>query len=197
MHNKHDYDAIKQLTSYLHGGHGMTYDSENWGGCQFTTDSLGGTLELTDYMDKSAGTIVNCADQAAAVLPLARLVGIPANYKRLSPFGFIPECDLVGRGNTNNPFWLSHAPPLAKVAGADAVQPDRDPFGWHAFVQCATTGGGAKTRIYDACVGPHLGTEDFNTYYNNAHDDSTADEDLQDSEAPHAGLVNGSVTDLN
>ena len=156
--------------------------------------------ELPKYMTRGNGATVNCYDQAGAVCTIARLIGIPACYKFLQPFGYIPTLNLVGRGNCNNPFYLSYTPNLNKVAGSNStrftVGDRRDPFGNHAFVECATTGGGAKTRIYDACAGPSSGTHAFSDYYTNSHDASTPDEAADASSDPGSDLQGGAVSEL-
>jgi hypothetical protein len=190
-----DFPAAVQLTTFLFSAHGLVYDSAGWGAAHYTSSPLGGTFDLTGYVAKTSG-FVNCFDQAAALCAFAGVVGIAACYKYLNPFGFIPTCNLVGCGSTNNPFWLSTTPPKAKIAGADDVQTLRDPFSCHAFIECYATHGGARWRIYDACVGPWLGTDEFVDYYETAHDASSGAEENWDDDPPYLGLTDGGVSVL-
>ncbi|MGI6303917.1 MAG: hypothetical protein ACOX52_23140 [Verrucomicrobiota bacterium] len=175
--NKNDSDALAAITSYLHTGHGLTYHI-NSGAPAYASSSLGGTMDLTGYIDKSSGNTINCYDQASGVFSLGRLLGIGVEYRYMDPFGYINTVNLVGEGNCNNPFYPLTAG--GKIAGADDVYPDRSGFGNHAF---AKYGG----NIYDACAGPHTGTRTEAQYVS----------DTVDSSTPAEAAVAGDTTDIN
>ena len=168
--------ALSQLTSYLHNGHGMTYDTTNgapgfgtFHGNQLSQDSF----NLTNYINKT-GTVVNCYDQAAAVYTLGRLLGIEVNYAYMNKFGYINTVNLVGVGNCNNPFYVGKPSPYnVPVVGSDDT--GRTRFGNHAFAMLGD-------NVYDACA-LTLG-ELFSSYLTSAIDTST----------PAESAVAGTVT---
>jgi hypothetical protein len=143
-------DVARLVTQYCHSSHGLLYDIVS-GGAAFVTGGSGGTFQLMNYIT-GASHMVNCYDQAAAVQSLSGAVGVKMNWLYLSPYGFINTTNLVGVGSCNNPFyWETNEPIL------DPEDPQRTPFGNHAF--CGLGG-----KIFDACAGPHGGTEDAAEY---------------------------------
>lgn len=174
---KNDTTALAAITSYLHVGHGLMYDI-NGGAPACASSNLGGTMDLTGFIDKSSGETINCYDQASGVFSLGRLLGVDVEYRYMDPFGYINTVDLVGEGSCNNPFY-----PLTtggKIAGTDDVYPDRSGFGNHAF---AKYGG----KIYDACVGPYTGIRTEAQYVS----------DNIDSSIPAEATVAGDIPDIN
>ena len=160
--------ALAAITSYLHTGHGMTYDVGG-GRAHFASGSSASSFNLTGYMSKT-GNIVNCYDQAAAVVTLGRLLGIGVNYRYMQPFGYINTTNVVGVGNCNNPFYpLLVAPYNIKIVGNDNTSPTRTAFGNHAF---ASYGG----MVYDACAGPTTGSQTEAAYVASTIDHSTSAE---------------------
>ncbi len=188
--------ALSHIAQYLHAGHGLTYDTGDVltgeaGRPKYASTNLGGTMDLTGYIDKSsqmygtAGNVINCYDQASGLYILGRLLGIPVTYRYMSRFGYINTVDLVGEGSCNNPFY-----PLTtggKVTGADEVFPVRSRFGNHAFTLL-------DGYVFDACAGPHLGTRTEAQYVADTVDRSTP------AEAAFAGgttnISSGAVTDF-
>lgn len=178
-------DAMAHITHYLHDsnsitGHGLTYDI-NGGSPQY---KLGPTFHLSSYMTKTAGNVVNCYDQAGGVTTCSRLLGIASEYVFMgyrfptatnSRFGYILATDLVGIGQCNNPFYPTTANPANRVpllgsgGVTDLVGTNRTFFGNHAFARF----GGV---IFDACAGPHLGTETLTHYATVAIDITSVDE---------------------
>ena len=183
-------NALSHIAQYLHAGHGFTYDI-NGGRPKYASSNLGGTMDLTGYIDKSSqlygteGNVINCYDQASGVCTFGRLLGVSVTYRYMSPFGYINTVNLVGEGSCNNPFY-----PLTtggKVTGADEVAPVRSRFGNHAFTLL-------DGYVFDACAGPHLGTRTEAQYVSDTVDSSTP------AEAAVAGdtsnISSGAVTDL-
>ncbi|MCL2103488.1 MAG: hypothetical protein FWH21_00300 [Kiritimatiellaeota bacterium] len=169
------HDALSAITSYLHSGHGMSYDT-NRGATAFINLSST-TFDFTSYINPAqTNRTVNCYDQAGGVYVTSRLLGIPSefvfmglgediygNYNGKPPFGYIRAINLVGVGLCNNPFAPHATAPnnilLLNAPSGDTnlVSPNRTSFGNHAFVRY--TG-----LIYDACAGPYLGVGDLQQY---------------------------------
>ena len=126
-------------------------------------------MDLTGYMAKSSnkyktpGNVINCYDQAAAVCSFGTLLGIDVEYKYLRPFGYINTINIVGRGNSNNPFYGYYN--TSKMIGVD--DSSRSGFGNHAF---AVFNG----YVFDACAGPALGTQTEAQYMSDTIDTATA-----------------------
>ncbi len=184
-HDKDDTSALAAITNYLHAGHGLTYHT--YGGAPaYASSNLGGTMDLTGYIDKSSGNTINCYDQASGVYSLGRLLGIGVEYRYMNPFGYINTVNLVGEGNCNNPFY-----PLVsgdKITDADAVYPVRTPFGNHAFAKYGE-------NIYDATAGPHTGTRTEAQYVTDTVDSSTqAEADYPAGDT--TDISPGSVSDI-
>jgi hypothetical protein len=142
--------ALGQLTTYLHSGHGMTYDTTN--GESHFLSSTGSTFNLSNYITKTGGNTVNCYDQAAAVTALGRLLGIEVQFRYMEPFGYINTVNLVGVGSCNNPFYDNTAYSNDKIisgyTGSDGLP--RSKFSSHSFATL-------NSNIYDACAGPITG----------------------------------------
>jgi hypothetical protein len=167
--------AIAKITSYLHGGTGLVYNVEGGGSPNYidkpTGSILGGPFKLKSYLSDPAENPVNCYDQAGAIQTFAGAIGIQTQWIYSFPFGYIPgvspdtglqlpSTDLIGVGLTNNPFGT----PL--ILNWNDI--DRTFFVNHAFVMY-------NNQIYDACAGPHLGTEDLPTYLSMAIDGKSTD----------------------
>jgi len=187
-------NALAHITQFLHTGHGLTYDI-NGGENAYSSDYLGGTFQLTEYIDKTggnnvspsrAGNIVNCYDQAGGVFTLGHLFGVPVSYMFMQPFGYINTVNLIGEGNCNNPFYPLSTSGL-KIAGTNDVSPVRKGFGNHAF-------NAYDGFIFDACAGPSIGTKTAAQYVSDTVDESTP------AEAAAAGTVAnislGAITDI-
>jgi hypothetical protein len=103
------------------------------------------------------------------------------------PWGYLKStqpgpASLVGYGPCNNP--LTPPPDLILAQ----TNPLRTPFGNHAFVAY-------MSRIYDATVGPHIGTETLAQFANNSIDLSTDTERAVSPDANRNGTV--SVVEAN
>ena len=180
-------DAMSTITSHLFYDMGFRYDTGNsmshyW--------DASGKFELSNYM-AGIGNLVNCHDQAYGVATFAGLVGIKAQVTESKPFGYINTVNLVGVGPCNNPvyemaeeieYWkdeLDNQGQLVtlpktntvlrtQICSADETQ--RSFFQTHTFV------GVYDGRIFDACVGPALGTLQINDYMRSVIDYSTENE---------------------
>lgn len=164
-------DTTDTITTYCHGPHGMTYDTFRGGVGFLTIGRRGSTFALTDYMTlkgtntNAAGTVVpnmvNCYDQASAVLVFAGIMGIDGHKRYVEPFGYITTTILVGGIRSNNPFHSG----VAALSVLPQMDPRRTSFGNHEFYMDS-----ASAVVFDACAGPHLGTEDYYNYLNNSVD---------------------------
>ena len=161
-------NALKQITQHLFDGHGVSYDTVS-GKCSYVSIPypLRFTIDLTEYMRKTRGSVVNCYDQAVAVAILGRGLGVSANINYMEPFGYINIIDLVGVGYCNNPFYddadiVQHF----RIVDMDSVFPNRSFFGNHAFV---TFNG----MVFDACAGPTKGNRTIDQYISDTIDTST------------------------
>lgn len=131
----------------------------------------GGRFALSYYLAKarvsdSPGTLsrkVNCYDQAGILELLCSLgTSQPTSWLIQQPFGFIRITKLVGIVDTrnnlidvNNPFFSSNQTP----ALIDNNNRKRTWFGNHVFVGHSKPFNHQMDVIYDACAGPHTGTE--------------------------------------
>lgn len=106
---------------------------------------------------------VNCYDQAGIVqLTLSLQVGNPRDtWAYMNPCGFINKTQLIGVGQSNNPF---HRWELARRC-VDAYDPRRTSFGNHAFII-------SDDLVIDSTYGPHTGTETTQAYVSSAIDNS-------------------------
>jgi hypothetical protein len=157
---KTNEDVASKVTTYLHGSHGLTYDTMS-GAPSYGVSYNGGAFLLDSYL-KAALTVVNCYDQAGGIQSLCGAVGVYLTWYYLEPFGYLKTSNLIGVGSCNNPFFKSNGS-KALVAAAD---PKRTGFGNHAF-------GGLTDKVLDACAGPHTGTE-TKAQYVSASVDGTA-----------------------
>jgi hypothetical protein len=147
----------------------------------------GGDMALLDYI-RGVHKTVNCYDQAGAIQALCGAVGVAITWVYLEPYGYIKPTQLIGVGggaDCNNPFFMSNGSRRLMVGfDRDWEQkgislydpylrfllenqwPDRTSFGNHAF-------GAIGYNIYDACAGPHTGSESGAQYCANAIDTTT------------------------
>lgn len=149
-------DAANIITRYCHFAHRLTYDSAN----HYAYSTHGGRFCLSAYLDR-VDAFANCYDQASAVLVLCHAIGAPMIFRYASCYGFIKTTRLLGDTETNNPgFRAAKASP---IVAADSLA--RTGFCDHAF--CTLEG-----KVFDACVGPHLGELTIAEYLSAAIDGS-------------------------
>lgn len=150
-------EIVRKITRYCHSGHELTYDTKD-GNYRYGSPS-NRQFMLSQYME-GADPECNCYDQASAVQVLSAVLGVKTTWLFMLPFGYIQPADLVGVGQCNNPVFRSNnSKPLIYTIEDDfnPLKSKRQPFDTHAFCEQ-----GAK--IFDACVGPHLGTENREEY---------------------------------
>ena len=130
---------------------------------------------------------VNCSDQSYGLASLGNLSGACATPVVTHLFGFINTQNLVGVGSCNNPFYEGdlYGPrrvttngvptflnlPIPRTPICDADYVGRSFFTSHTYVI-------ANGVIFDACVGPVLGTQTHTGYLNSVIDHSTPDEEF-------------------
>jgi hypothetical protein len=130
-------------------------------------------FNLSAYIDRRFPSC-NCYDQAGAVEILLGALGIEAKYRYMEPYGYLNPTLLVGRGRTNNPFFMG------KGASAELLPQNdkrRTNFGNHAFclmeTQVESQSGQSGQVILDATVGPHLGGQTPEEYLKSSIDYAT------------------------
>jgi len=149
-----------KITRYLHGSHGLTYDTVRGASRYFK----GSSFNLKNYLIPLQPT-VNCHDQAAAIQVLMGSLGLTTDYIFLggtqtnpSPiFGFIHTTDLIGVGLCNNPFFTNSSYTNSKIVPIN--DPGRSNFFNHGFIKF-------NGKILDACAEPHTGNESPTQYLN-------------------------------
>jgi len=195
-------EAASQTTTFVHSGHGLQYETTG-GTSNYATDTLS-RFNLTRFMSKANGDIVNCYDCAGAVATMTALVGGQSKYLFMEPFGYIKKTNLIGKGDCNNPFpdsataiaslCVVGTPAAMNCAAGAACDTDclrgngRKRFKNHAFVEL-------PDKIYDACAGPHLGTEIRADYFNATADKSSAGE-MGDAGNPAMNITHDDTFDL-
>tara|TARA_R100000027_G_scaffold8954_1_gene6471 strand:+ start:39666 stop:41609 length:1944 start_codon:yes stop_codon:yes gene_type:complete len=169
-HGKADVATVSAMTSFLYSGHGLTYDV-NTGkpvyASKRTSSPYGVEMDLSGYMEKSAGNVINCYDQAAAISSLSRQLGIDVLYISMLRCGYMNIIDLIGEGACNNPFY-PNSTSGEKIVGEDLLEPDRTYFGNHAVASY-------QDKFYDAILGPITGVSE-EQYLSDVIDSSTDDE---------------------
>ena len=180
-------DTMTAITSNLFYHMGFRYDTVTSASHYWSTNQI---FELTRYMASEDG-LVNCYDQAYGVATFAGLVGVKAQLAEEEPFGYINIANLIGEGLCNNPiygkteeivYWKDEEDELGnivtkqmtntvlrtKICSADETQ--RSYFQSHIFVWVH------DGEVFDACVGPSLGTMSINDYMRSLIDYSTENE---------------------
>ena len=173
--------AVIRITKYCFADHDLVYDT--YGGAPSFYDPWPATFALERYLkeETSQATRSNCHDQGNAVHVLAGALGIRVERVRLEPYGYIHPTNLLGWAGygklCNSPFFHENTDamyvPRFQIPGIPGVPmilaPEyyRTAFGHHVF--CGFDG-----KIFDACAGPHLGTEDPAQYCSASIDDHPA-----------------------
>ena len=174
--------ALTAITQKLFSNMGFEYDT------MFAQPGYCGRqvaqFELTNYLQRER-TNVNCFDQAYGVVSIGNLLGASSRMVVVERFGFLDTVELIGVGLCNNPVYLGYEKDKRKtITGAgiedivihiprtplvDGDSLARSKFDRHAFAVC-------NDVVYDACVGPSLGTHSISNYIDSAVDHSTIDE---------------------
>ncbi|KAK5659023.1 hypothetical protein OQA88_1110 [Cercophora sp. LCS_1] len=150
------YDIWHGGYSYVGGGYGHYFNLDSW---------------LDDSIRKSGGNTVNCYDQAG-IVQLATCLGVPSDrikWMFKEPFGYIKGTNLVGWGNTNNPFYRN-IDTSKHIDTPSNMLSSSSPFRNHAFVSYRNLS--SQWVALDACAGPHTGTETVAEYLTADIDDN-------------------------
>ena len=148
--------AVAQITSFLFSGCGLVYDTyETKNAYSHLYSTRHGSLYLSDFIARRSGFVVNCADQALLLSAFSKLVGVDARAMVMSPFGYINESALPSFPSCNNPLFSN--PKYDSRSVCPVNSPTRSGFGHHMFVE-------SNGNVFDACLGPHLGTETLSAY---------------------------------
>lgn len=157
-------EVCAKVTAHCHWSQGLKYDIDEgrsyYGSHPISPPNFG----LSDYLVRSKPA-ANCYDQAAAVQSLCGAVGVDVGWLFMDPYGYIETTHLLGiAGKCNNPFWLDPSKPYKPLMGRD--EKGRTSFGNHAFDTL-------DAKIFDACAGPHVGSESLAQYIAAAIDHKT------------------------
>ena len=157
--------ALAAITSNLFQNMGFVYDVQK-GDSQYceALDPDGTMFSLDGYL-KVTSPKVNCSDQAFGLATLGNLLGIKSTVVTTQPIGYINTVNLVGVGPCNNPGYLGLDAPC-NVAVCDPDDTSRSNFKYHRYVL-------AEGVVFDACVGPALGTQTRLEYLRSVIDTST------------------------
>lgn len=139
------------------------YDSYN-GAAGYASSYAGGSFKLASYLnDIGTKAMLNCYDQAAIMQICLGLSPSTkgAGYVFMSKFGWIVTSALVGRGQSNNPFYLNSNFNRSIICDNNAS--NRSDFGNHAFISLQPHSQG---MIVDSCSGPRVGDLDLQAYVN-------------------------------
>ena len=162
--------ALAAITSHLFQNMGFEYDAgeaESYYCKRLESNQI--IFALDDYLNTSTPK-VNCSDQAYGLATLGNLMGIHSTVVMTQPIGYINTVNIVGVGPCNNPGCLGLDPPnnLAVCGDNDTC---RSRFTLHRYVF-------AEEVVFDACVGPALGTQTRLEYLKAVIDSSTEAERL-------------------
>ncbi len=183
------------ITDYLFNQMGYSYETKE--GRSLYWDDKRHMFNLTGYISRSE-PVVNCVDQAYAVTLIGNLLGARARVMMVHPFGYIRTLDLVGIGPCNNPCFMTKPNavryaldegsgnlvlqnvlvPQTSLCDGDDIA--RTPFDLHAFVVSEIG------NVYDACLGPALGSLTVSEYLEDVIDYSTTLEVLHSYFSPYA-----------
>ena len=157
--------ALAAVTSHLFQNMGFVYDADEAKSyyCQgLNTGEI--MFSLDGYLKKTTPD-VNCADQAYGLATLGNLMGIHSAVVMTQPIGYINTIDIVGIGPCNNPGYLGAATTNhVAVCGVDDASRSR--LALHRYVI-------AEGVVFDACIGPALGTQTNIGYLESIVDTST------------------------
>ncbi len=178
--------TMSAVTSNLFYNMGFRYDTTN-GAPRYLVQKLQGTqifFDLTAYISKKY-ELVNCYDQAFALVSMADVLGTSCDLTLTKPFGFLNPTGLIGVGRCNNPFFngKTNSTRFVKMNGiwtkANYLVPNsplcdtnyvgRSLFGNHMYVI-------GNDRVWDSCGGPVLGTQSHTNYLESVIDYSTEEE---------------------
>lgn len=155
--------ALSAITTYLHSGHGLVYDTQDAAAHYCHLGSM--TMDLTQYIRGNG--VVNCVDQAAGLVSLSTLLGIGSCMWKTMPFGYINTVSLVGVGRCNNPLCGNSSWPETPICSEDSFS--RRSLMMHMYVVY-------DELVWDSCIGPALGDKSRLRYLRSIIDASTDNE---------------------
>lgn len=158
----HLRDAADTITDFVHSRHGLIYSSKDMGGSKYfklektkkKAPYVRGLFNLTNFI-RAKSKFVNCQDTTAAVHSLVNLLGGNSKFAHRTNFGYLNVLNLIGVGDSNNPFFnhpgiVSHKMVpinnLALDANSDGLI-DRSFFNFHTYVIF-------NGKVYDSTIGP-------------------------------------------
>ncbi|MCQ2367576.1 MAG: hypothetical protein MJ109_00980 [Kiritimatiellae bacterium] len=145
-------ESLARVTSALFSNDNLKYDTIRAYPHFFEENN---TFNLTAYLKDVQGVkLVNCATQSAALKSEGAALGIGVSSVKTLPFGFLKEHNLIGVGRCNNP--------LYELTGTTPVCAKYDQrrtwFDLHMYNIY-------DGKVFDACVGPALGTMTIEEYF--------------------------------
>ena len=175
--------ALAAITSHLFQNMGFVYDAadaESYYCKGFNSGEI--MFSLDGYLKKNI-PYVNCADQAYGLATFGNLIGIDSAVVKTQPIGYINTIEIVGIGPCNNPGYLGGATTNhIAICGVDDTSRSR--LTQHRYVI-------AEGVVFDACIGPALGTQTNIGYLESIIDTST---DVERLWSPFLFLGNLPVT---
>ena len=175
--------ALAAITSHLFQNMGFVYDAEDAESYYCKGFNSGEIMfSLDGYLKKNI-PYVNCADQAYGLATFGNLIGIDSAVVKTQPIGYINTIEIVGIGPCNNPGYLGGATTNhIAICGVDDTSRSR--LTQHRYVI-------AEGVVFDACIGPALGTQTNIGYLESIIDTST---DVERLWSPFLFLGNLPVT---
>ena len=165
--------ALAAITEHLFQNMHFVYDIEE-GTFHYFEDEQSG-FSFNSYICHRFQK-VNCSDQAYGLATFGNLMGIHSTIVMTQPFGYINTANLVGVGPCNNPVYLGTTTTNhVAVCGSDDTS--RSKFTRHRYVF-------AEGVVFDACIGPALGTQTRLEYLRSVIDSSTEAERIWSPYSP-------------
>lgn len=165
-------EALKLITAYFFEKHGAYYDTHEYFLNQYC-HAWENKFNLSKYLWQiSEEEKVSCHTQAGIVYIMSKLLGINPDVIYFCKWGYINTTNLVGVGPCNNPFYqpvTCDNPKRPGVPVTDTNNIHRSLFGSHVLISY-------NDKIYDATLGPALGTQSLEEYLKTMIDISTPKE---------------------
>ncbi len=169
--------AAATTAYFLFDGYGLIYDSAGGRPNYVANATSAPEFNLTGFIANPQTcnsarpcTVVNCYDLAASAATLINLIGGTSGYRFMEPNGYMATEGLIGRGDANNPFYLSkdgtgafvyQQPQIVAFGCRNTIvggKIGRSRFGNHAFVTLP------GDLVVDAMGGPFTGSDAIPAY---------------------------------